>query len=484
MKTVSRNSALFCLMTAAAALALPACDGGGDGEGGSAGSTTTEPSGGGGAGGDGGGGAGGTGGTAMGKPDGDPCLAGDECESGFCLTQAEFGFPNGYCTGACNSFVECATGSECIFFQNEPFCFKSCSAPASCGAGQQCLEIDPGTGLSVCAPGCTMDAECEGFGVCDENSGFCVIPEDCDVVGDEDGDGLSDCEDGECAMKCQAQIDMACGAAVTLTLGAAQMGDNNDGTSIFNGTCSGSGNNEDVYKLTIPDGPGGILDISLVSDADLAIWANTTCGMPSEIGCTDQLAGGTEPELLTLTVTGGQTLFVYVDGSSFQGATGNQGPYTLSTSILATQPETEPNNDLMTASTVSLASLPTAASGDLDQVNDNDDWFLLDTSMLAGNKTITAETVGFGTASCGPNGDVDTYLEIVADTGTVLDPVDPMMAEENEDISGFSNWCSLAEIADAPPGKYYLHVRTSALCVPDPMGPDCVFPYAIKVNIQ
>lgn len=469
MNTLLRKMAFSCVLAACTAALVPACDGGGDGDtGGDGGSTTTAGTGGGG---------------PSGRADGQACTASAECASGFCLTQAEFGFPNGYCTGACNSFVACAAGSECIDYKQEPFCFKACSTADDCGSGQQCRKLDSASGALVCGPGCTADSECEGFGVCDENSGFCVIPEDCDTEGDEDGDGLADCEDGDCAEKCQADIDKVCGGAVPLDPNTVQSGDNSDGSALLSGTCSGSGNKEDIYKVVLPADQEGILDVSLVSDVDLALWAETTCGMPSEVGCKDAVGGGAEPETLHIGLGKGQTVFVVVDGSSFNGATGNQGAYTLTTQFLPIQPETEPNDDQGTASLVSLATLPTVATGELDQAADNDDWFAVDTSMLAGNKTITAETFGLAGATCAPSGDVDTYLEIVAEAGTVLDPADPMDAGQNEDISG-SSWCSLAEITDAPPGKYFLHVRTSTLCVPDPNGPDCAFKYGIKLSVQ
>ncbi|MEZ4295494.1 MAG: hypothetical protein R3B70_11005 [Polyangiaceae bacterium] len=474
MRKRTTTTLFFGLMTAAAAF-LTACDGGDSGTGGTGGA------------GPGGGGEGGAGGGAPGSPDGDPCATNDDCSGGFCLTQADFGFPNGYCTGACNSFVSCDEGSECIFFQNEPFCFKACGGMDGCGSGQQCLEIDEESGLSVCAPGCTMDEECAGYGVCDEDSGFCVIPEDCDAVGDEDGDGLADCEDPECATACQAQIDAACAAATSVDLAFGTpydaAGDNSDGSALVAGICSGSGNKEDIYALHTPASADGVLVVSVQSATDLALYARSTCNAPSDLGCTDAYDGGT-PEVLNLATSAGQTIYLYVDGSSFAGATGNEGAYTLSATLLALQPEVEPNNDDLTATEASTAALPAVLAGDLDQAADNDDWWLLDTSLLAGDKTITAETIGVAGASCAPTGDIDTYLEIVAGDGTVLDPANPDDPAENEDISGFSNWCSLAQIEAAPPGKYFLHVRTSALCIPDPGGPDCVFPYGIKVEVK
>ncbi|MBK8254870.1 MAG: hypothetical protein IPK82_19700 [Polyangiaceae bacterium] len=478
MKTLTTKTALFCLIAATASF-LGACDGntGTGGTGGTGGGTGGT-----------GGSTGGTGGTVEGKPDGDPCAANDECAGGFCLTLADFGFPNGYCTGACNAFVPCALGSECIYYQNEPFCFKACADMGGCGDAQQCLEIDPDSGLSVCAPGCTMDSQCEGYGICDETSGFCAIPEDCNAAGDEDGDGLFDCEDADCATSCQAQVDAACGAAtgINLQVGVPVQtnGDSSDGSQLMAGTCSGSGNKEEIFKVTAPADVEGILELALQSAQDLAVYVRSSCNMPSELGCTDALAGGADPEVLNLSIGKGESLYVFVDGSSFGGATGNEGAYTLSTTLIGVQSESEANNDEASADPVNITALPTAAVGDLDQATDDDDWWLIDTSALAGNNTIRAETVGYGGDSCAPNGDVDTYLEIVAAGGMLIDPVDPNDPGPNDDISGFTNWCSLAEATGLAPGKYYLHIKTSSLCIPDPAGPDCIFKYGIKISIQ
>jgi hypothetical protein len=156
------------------------------------------------------------------------------------------------------------------------------------------------------------------------------------------------------------------------------------------------------------------------------------------------------------------------------------GAYSLTGTLFTVQPETEPNNDgpmpgPSTANTVNIMALPAVPVGGVDQVNDNDDWFVIDTTAL-GSKTITVESIGYGGDLCGPNGDVDTAVQIVSDAGLVV--------AENDDISSFSNFCSLAEAAAAPAGKYYIHVSTSMGCVPDPMGPDCVFKYALKINLE
>lgn len=509
MNIIPRNSAWLTLVALSAAAFLPAC-GGSDttGSGGSGATTSTGGTGGSTGGSETGGTGGGTGGsTPEGKADGEPCADNAECAGGFCLTQAGFGFPNGYCTGACNTFVTCADGSQCIYYANEPFCFKDCSGGDACGSGQQCLEVDPDAGLSVCAPGCTMDTECEGFGKCDTETGFCYVPEDCAVAGDEDGDGLSNCEDPDCSAACQGQIDAACGAAVIINATAntpvVKSGDNSDGTGLLAGVCSGGGNNEDLYSVKIPAGNDGVLHLALASATDLAMYIRSTCNAPSQEGCTDAFDGGTD-EVLDVLVTAGQTLTVIVDGSSYQGATGNQGPYTLTATfepaicgdgnIVGTeqcddgnmaagdgcdsckfevQTETEPNEDSATSSAVTLFPLNASLmSGELTAETDHD-WYSV--TLVAASTTLSATTGPFGADACGPDaGEIDTLIDIVAADGTTV-------LGSNDDISGFGNYCSTLELPALTAGTYYIHVRNSDLCS---FAGDCMYEYSLQVEAK
>lgn len=479
MKRIPWSTAFLGLVAIGTAGLLPACGGtdtSSSGGGGAGTTTTTTPS-------------GGTGGgettttAAPGLPDGSPCTTNDECEGSFCISQMEYGWPYGYCTGACNSLIPCADpASICVEFSVGGLCMKVCDA-VECGQGQSC--VDPGDGTSkFCVYGCTKDEECAGYGKCDVATGACYVPEDCMTPGDEDSDGLSDCEDSDCATGCQAQIGAACAAAVAMDLvtnaTTTKNGDTTNGSSLFAGFCSGSSNNENIYKVTNTTNADGVVELKLTSAEDLAIYARGECGMTSDLSCADGLAGGADPEVLNLPLAKGASFYVFVDGSSFDGNP-HMGAYALTGNLLGVQVETEPNNDgpmpgPSTANAVNISALPALPAGSLDQATDNDDWFVIDTSALAGNKTITVESIGYGGDSCAPTGDVDTVVQIVDGMGAVLN--------ESDDISGFTNWCSLATIADQPPAKYYVHTSVSTLCTPDPMGPDCKFKYALKISIE
>ena len=500
MKRIPRHAALLGLLAAGTAALLPACGGDGDSTGtGGTGGTTTTATGGGGAGaqgGDGGeagmggqGGDGGAGGTAgnggggsppTGKPDGDPCATNEECANGFCLTQAQFGWPYGACSGACNTFVECTAGSTCGEVANNPFCLKLCATNDDCKQGKLCTDIGDET---ACLPYCTTDDECAPFGSCNEGTGQCTPAEDCEMPGDEDDNALSDCEDGDCVgtAACQPVIADACGAAPVLPIVPGEpltvMGDTTGQESLFGGYCAGGGSGEDLAEITVPNGFTGMLEVTLVSQSgDLAIYVRDTCENDLSSQCRDDVTEGDAPEILRRSITGPKTVWAFVDGSTYGSP--KEGAYSMTTTLLEAQPETEPNDDAASADVVSTDAVASLVTGDLDQATDDDDWFFLDTTLLAGNKTLTLETTGNAGSGCAPvQGDIDTFLEVLAEDGTTV-------LGDDEDIDFAENWCSLVSLPDMPPAKYLVHVKTSSFCLPDPMGPDCAFPYGIKILIQ
>ena len=478
MKRIPWSTAWLGLVAIGAAGLLSAC-GGSDtsasGGGGAGTTTTTTPSGGtGGAGGD-------TTTTSAGLPDGSPCTANEDCAGTFCITQGEYGWPYGYCTGACNSLIPCQDEkSTCVTFSAGGFCLKSCSAPADCGPGQTCFDAMDGS-QPFCYANCTKDDECAGYGKCDVASGACYVPEDCMTAGDEDGDGLADCEDSECAATCAAQITAACGDATAFDVSAnptTKTGDTTNGTSLFAGVCSGSSEKENVYKVTNKAGKDGLLEITLTSTEDLSLYARNDCPGSGDLACENRLTGGADPEAMYMTVTNNQSFYLYVDGSS-SDMDPNAGSYTLSANRYAVQPETEPNDDgpnpgPSTGNTVNIATLPAVPVGAVDQAGDNDDWFVIDTTALAGNKTISVSVVGYGGDSCAPTGEIDTAIDLVGADGTTI--------ESNDDVSN-GNWCSAVSHADLPPAKYYVHAAVSDLCNTS-FGFACKFQYGLKIDVK
>lgn len=423
---------------------------GGTGEGGDGAGGSNEGGGGANAG---GGGAGG--GSSM-LADGSHCTTNDECASGFCLGELETGWPQGYCTGACNTLISCDEGSECLFAGADPFCFKTCdpAAPA-CESAQICLDIDET--LSVCAAGCTLTADCPTLGKCDILSGYCVEPEDCADVVDNDGDGLLDCEDSECAEECATNVDATCAAASAAS--TTNAGDTTTGTAYFAGSCTGAlGALEAVY--TFSPASAGYLRVTLASATDQGLYVRTACSdAGSELACVDdQFAGGTE--VLLTPVTAATPVAIFVDGYD---SPAEAGPFTLGVSVLVPTNETEPNGTVAEANGV-VAGLVDAA------INPVDDMDHFAVTVPGPASTITVRTTDGGPDVCGPTGAIDTVVDILdVDGVTVL--------ASNDDLS-FGNYCSFASTSGLPAGTYTVRVAASTLC------PGCTFSYLVDIDAQ
>ena len=72
-----------------------------------------------------------------GLADGEPCTEDDECAGGRCITEEEYGFPDGYCTTVgCEDRTDCqGEGNACYIGADPPFCVRLCSGPGQCREG-------------------------------------------------------------------------------------------------------------------------------------------------------------------------------------------------------------------------------------------------------------------------------------------------------------------------------------------------------------
>lgn len=413
----------------------------------------------GGAGGDGAGGEGGDGGEGGASPrllaDGAHCAASEECASGFCLTEQDTGWPQGYCTGACNSLIACEEGSECLYAGGDPFCFKSCDPAAPmCEVAQLCLEIDPE--VAVCVAGCTLTAHCPTLGKCDILSGYCVDPEDCADTVDNDGDSYQDCEDPDCTQECANIVSAACGAVPPAQ--ASTAGDTLGGSAYFAGSCTGSlGAPEQVYSFTPPQ--DGFLRVALDSVTDQGLYVRTSCvDRGSELACVDDQVGGATEVLLTA-VSAGVPVTLFVDGYAPTEA----GPFTLDVSVLVPVGESESNDTVGEANAVGAALVTAMVSPAGDE-----DYFAV-TVVNAGSK-LTVSTAGAGADVCGPTGSVDTEVAILDVDGTTV-------LAQNDDL-GFTSYCSVASVSGLPAGTYYVRAAASAsFCA------GCTFSYAVAIDV-
>ncbi len=185
----------------------------------------------------------------------------------------------------------------------------------------------------MCLGGCDEDSQCET--ACDNDNFVCVgSAEVCNNGDDDDGDGLHDCAEADCATDttCAAGIADACTAPTVLADGVEVHGTTSDGSDLFAGVCSSlfgafvTGNgHENVYSFTAPQ--KGVLTITATSvDADVGLYVRTDCADgTSQVDCVDN---ATEPggiEATQLSLQSGDALTIFVD--AYDSTT--EGDYTI-----------------------------------------------------------------------------------------------------------------------------------------------------------
>ena len=88
---------------------------------------------------------------------GDPCVDKEECASGLCLQQEQFGqatgWTGGFCTLSCSD--GCPDGSSCLDLGNLNQCVPTCDGGTGCREGYIC---EPG--VRLCMPDCRLGWDC------------------------------------------------------------------------------------------------------------------------------------------------------------------------------------------------------------------------------------------------------------------------------------------------------------------------------------
>jgi hypothetical protein len=164
----------------------------------------------------------------------------------------------------------------------------------------------------------------------------------CDNEVDDDGDEDVDCNDSDCdedpACEPTQVVGGSCAEAVIAADPSTQEGTLDGHANVSDGACQtevgGGGGFDYVYSVT--PAIDGVLRLSLTADADLGIFVQSTCGdAGSELGCADAFGGGGQEEL-SVPVSAGVPVFVFVGG--YTGA--NAGPFTLTIASEVVEPET------------------------------------------------------------------------------------------------------------------------------------------------
>lgn len=149
-------------------------------------------------------------------------------------------------------------------------------------------------------------------GECPERS----TPERCDQVGDEDQNGLSDCDDPACAdlLSCLTPIGaLACNPNVMIPIDnwGDYEGETSSAPSGESGSCSGS-NREVVYTVSSPD-DGPVCVAIIEADFDVTLYARSICEQAdSELVC-ESPTSGAYPQI-EIDAEANTTYYVFVDG--------------------------------------------------------------------------------------------------------------------------------------------------------------------------
>lgn len=375
-------------------------------------------------------GAGGTGAEGGGgappvlKAVGESCGANEDCDGGLCLTEDFFGWAAGYCSALCDpDLAPCEAGSECIAATNSAsVCLKLCDGSGDCpGVANECIDIGQKEPLQICIGGCTEDAQCAE--ACDNDNLVCTpAGEVCTGGTDEDGDGLHDCQELDCATDCADEIAAACAGDNVLTPGTEIEASTADGVDIFTGTCLSffgpftvGGGKEQVYTYTAAS--GGVLTLTATAVAgDLGIYVRTTCadGTTQDLNnCADNAIDPGEDEVLEVTVAQGDVVTVFVDAYNTEG----EGDFLLNAEFLAQvcgdgeiigTEECDDNN------TTPGDGCSATCTVELDFLCDNADPVLVAVPVVGDTTTGTAGFVG-----CAGNGNELIYQYTPLTSGTV-----------------------------------------------------------------
>lgn len=269
---------------------------------------------------------------------GQPCESDSECDGGFCLTEEFNGFPLGYCSAECQDDLDCG-GETCLIDQSTPVCVKGCRTTGDCRDAYECIDLGGNRSTDVCFPACTTNSQCTAPQECiteaeDPNLGFCIEPEKCADLEDNDHDDFPDCADDDCSEDagCIAAIGEACTGAGEIT--SPEEGTTADGEALFVSVCgpfiTGAGR-EVLFQYTATLTGELHLEVAPSGDADLALYVRGDCDDAGTVlACTDDPQDPSATEIVDIGVTSGTTYTVFVDSY----ALGTEGNYSLTSSFV------------------------------------------------------------------------------------------------------------------------------------------------------
>ena len=297
--------------------------------------------------------------------DGNPCTTGDTCQAGACVAGPALACDDGNpctvdvcglgrgCTHLglsdtpCDDADPCTGGDACLAGACQPGTLDACpvcgdgacgdppyetceTCPADCGA---CVEdcVTPGDedldGLADCqdaeCPPCVEDCVTPGDedfdGLADCADPDCPCVELCATPGDEDVDGLADCADPDCASQ-PACLPPVCAGFVPLACGGSSWG--NPAGYAFDAytgcAASGGDGSDDGYVVTLPAGMTEVAITLSIDDTggiftdgdDLDVYVLDACDAAA---CVASATSSSSTEYVTAYGAPGQTFYVLVE---------------------------------------------------------------------------------------------------------------------------------------------------------------------------
>jgi hypothetical protein len=235
------------------------------------------------------------------------CTNGWASCGGSCLDTTSDILNCGSCGNDCASDA-CAPGGSCI------------NSMCQGGAPLDCSYLDDGQCVvGMCQSGSCIASSAPVNTPCNDLN-TCTGNDVCSSSGTCGGTTITSCisADGCCPVTCNSSNDSDCTGCTSTNLGSTSPQTTSGSTSAlpnnFSGSCGGSSAPEKIYSFTAPSTGQYTID-TIGSSYDTLIYVRTgSCG-GSELACDDD-AGGNLTSLVTVSLTIGQVVYIFVDGYS------------------------------------------------------------------------------------------------------------------------------------------------------------------------
>ena len=141
---------------------------------------------------------------------GKPCASDAECDSGWCLTEADYGYPGGFCGMVCQAPENCESFGCVDVFGGQKTCLPKCLGDQDCRPEYMCLPTAPDRG--ACFPHCTKNGDCPLTGECFMWLGICMG----DIPGGQNGAACQ--TDADCKGYCAREADTGAPGGVCVSI--------------------------------------------------------------------------------------------------------------------------------------------------------------------------------------------------------------------------------------------------------------------------